>query len=492
MAEATPQPRDWLRISLIVIALVYAFLAGFHTVDDLDLGWQMATARYIFHHHQFPSTTLFNYTVPDHVFIYPPFSGIIFYLVFLAGGYAALSWLHALTCASTIGLLVRDGGKTTAGLAILAVPAIMFRTNLRADLFSVVLFAAMVSGLWQYHNGKRFRLWLLPLSLLLWANLHPGFVFGFGMLGGYILFEACDMFFPERRPAVLARLRKAAPWMIASVLVTLINPWGFGLYEAVLRQGELTAYQTAFVTEWSGVRFNAQALHQALHPRDPVSGDWWFMALGVFTILAFLWKKRIGPAILLAALLCISIQHLRFQAVYAIAVVVLGGAALPHLGEITSSLWARMKGHGGSAYSTQTFGTVSIAGVAAVILLASLAGVRIYDLVSNRYFVAGLPTTLFGPGFSWWFPERATAFLLEQKLPGNVFHDFNVGGYLTWRVGEQYPDFADGRVIPFVDGVIDEQKRIASLPPDSGELREAADRWNLQTMLFSVARFNGL
>ena len=491
MSEGTPRPRDWLCISLTVIALAYAFLAGFHVVDDLDLGWQMATARYTLEHHVFPSTTLFNYTVPGRVFIYPPFSGIVFYLIFLAGGYAALSWVHGLACLATVALIMRDGGKTTAGLAILAVPAIMFRTNLRADLFSVVLFAAMASGLWRYHNGKPFRLWFLPVSLLLWANLHPGFIFGFGMLAGYILFEACDLFFRDRRAAALTRLRQAAPWIIAAVPVTLINPWGLGLYEAVLRQGKLTSYQTAFVTEWSGAHFNAQALQQALDPRDPASGDWWFMAFGVLTIFAFLWKKRFGPAILVAALLCISVQHVRFQAVYATAVVVLGGAALPHLAEIPLGLWARVKEHVGNS-SPRRFATVSLPGLAAVLLLAALATGRIYDLVTNRYFVAGLPMTLFGQGLSWWFPERATAFLLEHKLPGQVFHDFNVGGYLTWRIGEQYPDFADGRVIPFVDGVIDEQKRIASLPPDSAELQRAADRWNLQTMLFSVARFNGL
>src|SRR5262249_12642675 len=162
---------------------------------------------------------------------------------------------HAIACAGTVAFLVVRGGKTTAALAILAVPAIMFRTNLRADLFSVVLFAALLSGLWRYHNGKPFRLWVLPLSLLLWANLHPGFIFGFGTLGGYVLFEACDMIFLERRAVSLARLRKAAPWILASVPVTLLNPWGLRLYEAVLHQGKLTAYQTAFVTEWSGAKF---------------------------------------------------------------------------------------------------------------------------------------------------------------------------------------------------------------------------------------------
>lgn len=492
MPEETPQQREWLRISLMVMALVYAFLAGFHTVDDLDLGWQLATARYIFQHHHFPSTTLFNYTVPGHVFIYPAFSGIVFYLVFLAGGYVALSWLRALACAVTVALVVRDGGKTTAALALLAVPAIMFRTNLRADLFSVLLFAALAGGLWRYHNGKPIRLWILPLSLLLWANLHPGFIFGFGMLGAYVLFETCDMIFLDRRKDALVRLRRAAPWIIAAVPVTLINPWGFGLYEAVLRQGKLTAYQTSFVAEWSGVHFNAQAWHQALDPRDPVSGDWWFMGLGVFTIFAFLRQKRFGPPILVAALLYISIQHLRFQAIYAIAVVVLGGAVLPDLARIPSGLWARFAGRRGDADALAAPGPTSAPAVAALVLLAALATVRIYDLVSNQYFVAGLPTALFGPGLSWWFPERATAFLLEHQLPGNVFHDFNVGGYLTWRIGEQYPDFGDGRVIPFAEGVMDEQKRIASLPPDSAELQKAADRWGLQTMLFSVARFSGL
>ena len=83
----------WLRPALIGIALVYAFLAGLHTVSETDLGWQMATGRYIVQHHQIPSIALFTYTVPGETWIYPPFSGVIFYLLYLIGGYAALSWL---------------------------------------------------------------------------------------------------------------------------------------------------------------------------------------------------------------------------------------------------------------------------------------------------------------------------------------------------------------------------------------------------------------
>src|SRR4029077_11846885 len=185
----------WLRAALLGIAIVYAFLAGLHTVSETDLGWQMATGRYIVQHHQIPSTTLFNYTVPNSTWIYPPFSGVIFYLVYLIGGYVALSLFNALACAATVALAVWRGGRVTAALAILAVPAIAFRTVPRADLFTTVLFAAVLVLFISHYEGHRVRLWLLPLLLLFWVNLHHGFVSGLALLGSYVFSELCDLLF---------------------------------------------------------------------------------------------------------------------------------------------------------------------------------------------------------------------------------------------------------------------------------------------------------
>jgi len=77
----SPPSADWLRISLVAIALAYAFLAGLHTVADFDLGWQLATGRYILQHHLIPSTEVFSYTAHGNPWLYPPFSGVIFYLL---------------------------------------------------------------------------------------------------------------------------------------------------------------------------------------------------------------------------------------------------------------------------------------------------------------------------------------------------------------------------------------------------------------------------
>jgi tetratricopeptide (TPR) repeat protein len=483
---------DWQRLALIAIALLYAFLAGLHTVSETDLGWQMAAGRYIVQHHQIPSTTLFTYTVPNSTWIYPPFSGVFFYLLYLLGGYAALSWLSAFACAATVALTVWRGGRVTAALAILAVPAIAFRTMPRADLFTTVLFAAVLVLLARYYEGQQVRLWLLPVLLLLWVNMHHGFVAGLALMGAYVFSELCDLIFADRRAAAFARLRKAIPWLIASAAATLVNPWGFGIYRALSRQNKVTLPLTEFIGEWSPVHFNSLALRQAFSPRDPASADWWMLALGAIAILVCIWKLRPGPAILLAALLYESIAHVRFQAVFAVLVVVLGGSLLPALAEFFPARQASVAKDKESPPEQFISAPPRALVLIVVILFALLATVRSYDLVSNRYYIESGQLYFFGPGESWWFPERAMDVLEREHLPANLFHAYDMGGFLTFRVGEKYPDFADGRFIPFAGPLFLEQKELSSALPDSAAWQKAADRWNINTIVFSLSRYAGL
>src|SRR5579859_5947155 len=134
---------------------------------------------------------------------------------------------------------------------------------------------------------------------------------------------------------------------------------------------------------------------------------------------------------------------MRYQGLFACLAVPLGGSVLSR---IELPAWVRPQK---KQMGTGIFGSV---GVACLIVLAGmllLVGVRSNDLVSNRYYFSTGQLSLFGPGVSWWFPERASAFLLRERLTGNVFNDYNLGGYLTWRIGPEYPDYLDGRAVPF-------------------------------------------
>ena len=484
---------DWLHICLIVLALGYAFLAGLHTVSDLDLGWQLASGRYVVEHHQIPRVELFSYTAQGKEWIYPPFSGAIFYLLYLAGGYSALSWLNAFACAATVAFLISSGGRFVTALAIVAVPAIAFRTIPRAELFTTVLFAAILAMIWRNYRGKPARLWVLPIIFLLWANLHLGFISGLALLGAAVFFDLCDMLFADRRAPALARLKHLVPWIVASFAATFVNPWGWRLYEAIYRQNKVMQIHSAFIGEWSSVHFGSLAWRQALDAGNPASGDWWLLGAAGLAILVAVWKKNIGPAVVLAAGIYLSIEHIRLQALFAILAVVIGGTLLS---ELVGAIAARGEWDSKTAQNANfvvSSGLVSLRMafmISAIFLI--LVGLRVTDLVTDRYYIDSGQTTLFGAGTSWWYPERATAFLKRESLPGNVFHDYDLGGYLTWRIGPQYPDFVDGRYIPFGYNLFSEQRLLASLGPDTPEWQRAADRWHINTAIFSVARYEGL
>jgi tetratricopeptide (TPR) repeat protein len=484
---------DWVRTALIVLALGYAFLAGLHTVSDLDLGWQLATGRYLVEQHHIPRVELFSYTARGSEWIYPPFSGAIFYLLYLAGGYSALSWLGALACAATVAFLVASGSRVVAALAIVAVPAVAFRTIPRAELFTTVFFAAVLAIVWRHYRGEPARLWVLPPIFFLWANLHLGFISGLGLLGAGVFFELCDLPFANRRASALARLKHFAPWAAASFASTFLNPWGWRIYEAIYRQNQVMQIHSALIGEWTAVHFNSLAWRQMLHPRDPASADWWLLLAAALAILVALGKKQIGPAVLLASGMVLSIEHLRLQTLFALLAVTIGGTllgdALIQLGTRSSEVANTAEPASGVVSAGNLGPRAAVLLVAASVLLSAL---RIGDLVTNRYFLDSGQITEFGAGPSWWYPERAAAFLKREGLPRNVFHDYGLGGYLAWRIGPEYPDFVDGRYIPFGNDLFNEQRLLAANAPDTPDWQQAADRWGINTAIFSVARYAGL
>ena len=125
----------------ILLVLISALCAGLHTVADEDMGWQLATGRYVVQHHQIPRTDVLSFTSAGKPWAYPPFAGILFYLIYSAFGYAGLSWFCALACLAVVAYLARRGDLGSTVLAMLAVQSIAARTAPRADLFSTAFFA---------------------------------------------------------------------------------------------------------------------------------------------------------------------------------------------------------------------------------------------------------------------------------------------------------------------------------------------------------------
>jgi tetratricopeptide (TPR) repeat protein len=465
-------------LAFFVLALVYAFAAGLRTVADFDVGWILAMGRFLVTHHQVPRSEFLSYTASGVPWIYPSFGGALLYLAYAAGGFAALSWINAMASAATVAIAIGRPRLLTCALAIFAVPAIALRCAPRAELFSTLFFAAFLALLWRHRRGEKSYLWLLPPIMVAWVNAHPGFLSGIAILGAYAALELLEFCFASRRAQAASRLRSAAPWMVLTLLATLVNPWGVNVYKEFAAQDKVTALQSVQGSYWSGMHLTAASLAAAFQLRDPDSSYLWLLVIACLVALAALYRRQFGDAVLLAGAAYISVEHLRFQALFAIVVVVVAGEVLT--APIPS--WDTPRARGWALP----------AAVLVSALVAALALLHLADTISNRTYLAGSELSLFCPGLSWWYPQRAAQFIESNALPAQLFNDHNSGGYLTLRLGPGYRDFADGRAIPFGAEILSEQAALVQSPPDSVLWAQEADRRGINTIVLSLARFGAL
>jgi len=360
---------------LSAVALIYALSAGLKTIAEFDLGWQMATGRWIVQHHQIPSTEVFSYTAAGQPWIYPVGAGLLFYGVFLLGGYPVLSWLAAAACAGVVALLLRRGSAVFAALAILAVPLITSRTTPRAEMFTVVLFAATLSLLWQQHESGDARLWLLPVLMAAWVNLHPGFIAGLGLLGAYVMLEALDMLWPAQRSEATGRLRRAWPWLVVTLAATLLNPWGWNVFQVIARQEAAMGAHSQLILEWAPIPLNWVHIRNGLSPRDP--DEFYVLLLVVILAVAIaLMRRQIGATILMCGATFFPIRHMRFIALFGVVVVIVGGAVLT---SFVDTLKHKMGGRR----------VRSMVAIAAVLPLVGLAAKRVTNVITDRTYLSG-------------------------------------------------------------------------------------------------------
>jgi tetratricopeptide (TPR) repeat protein len=468
-----------LLLLLAMFVLAYAVLAGLRTVSDFDLGWQLATGRWILQHHQVPAVDVFSFTAQGKPWLYPVGSCLLLYAGFLLGGYAALSWFGAAACVATVALLLRRGSVATAAIAILAIPRIAARTAPRAEMFTAVLFAAFLSVLWEYFLDGRARLWLLPLGMIVWVNLHLGFVAGLALIGAYIGLELLELLFAgERRDKALLRLRQSWPWLLATVAASVLNPWGWNIYAALVRQNRAMAEHSQWITEWAATRLNWSTASAIFELRTPQGAFWALLAAALLGAILAVFRRQFGVFLLLVGATFLGARHVRLQALFACVVVVLSSWLITSALEDFSDKWndIRLK-------------RILIAGVTA--LLAILAMVRSADLVTNYTYLRGGDLAVFGPGLSWWFPERAFEFMAREGIPRETLSTYNLGGFLIWRLGPRYRDYVDGRAIPFGPAIFERQFRLLSISPDAPEWTREVERYQINSIVLPIARFNG-
>jgi hypothetical protein len=118
------------------------------------------------------------------------------------------------------------------------------RPHIVSWLFSLLWFVALER--WEqwdhplHGNLPRWMPWFFPGSMLLWVNLHGGWLFGIALMGIYTLAAFVESVRAQRNDAFAAirashRARAMAVTWVVSAVATLMNPFGWRLHAHIYR-----------------------------------------------------------------------------------------------------------------------------------------------------------------------------------------------------------------------------------------------------------------
>jgi hypothetical protein len=246
---AVPSVADSIFVALLG-TLVFTPLA-IRLLGDAGIGWHIRTGQQIVATHVVPHVDPFSSSMQGR----PWFAWEWLYDIVVGEldarlGLNGVVWLTALVIAAVFAwmfrlLIVRGTHMLVAlVLLLLALSASTIHFLARPHVFSWLLtlawFWIMDSSEQNYFagRGRRRMLWILPLLMLIWVNVHGGFLLGFVLLGIFWLAGVWNWFQARlgRIEEVLQKIaaRKRAQDLLAvgilSAAASLGNPYGWKLH----------------------------------------------------------------------------------------------------------------------------------------------------------------------------------------------------------------------------------------------------------------------
>ncbi|MFY9903722.1 MAG: hypothetical protein WAK62_01170 [Terriglobales bacterium] len=248
-----PSVRD-----IIFIFLLWSVLVGplsSRPLADADIGWQIRTGQQILATHSLPRTDPYSSTMQGQPwFAWEWLYDVLLGLLHRCCGLNGVAWLCALLTATIFAgllsqLLQRGTSLVLAVLLMLLAEAaamthLYARPHIASWLFSLLWFVVLER--WEewdppdHGTLPHWIPWFFPASMLLWVNLHGGWLFGMALLAIYTFAALVESLRTKKKNPFAAirtshRARAMAVVWITSAVATLVNPYGWRLHVHIYR-----------------------------------------------------------------------------------------------------------------------------------------------------------------------------------------------------------------------------------------------------------------
>ncbi|NQU75650.1 MAG: hypothetical protein HQ546_04945 [Planctomycetes bacterium] len=360
---------------------------------------------------------------------------LLYYLSNSAMGETGLLVFKALLLVGMVSFIALTGRQRGVGwpMALLTSAAMALAgygyIDLRPNLMSL-MFTPLLVWLLYRSRGRPHRIWLAMLAVLIWANVHGGFIFGLGMLW---LWALCQFLPTAVREGVNTAVRRHWPLPAAAMggvlLTAIVNPFGLAnlLHPFVVGRSDVWRR----VSEWrpifcSGIGFGTVKEFFVVVCLSA--------GLSVWQLLARLRTPRRKKAGKCKALTAQQVGTALFDLVLAGIVIAMAVKARRFVPMVFVVLGPFLAGRLEWALRVRRHIVPTAVAAGLVLALAvhmGLGEVRHYRLDNPlRERETFAQRMIF---FSSNFPGDAAEFLAANDITGRVYNDWRWEGYLRWR-----------------------------------------------------------
>ena len=433
---------------LFVIAAACSFYVAIapFLLGHTDLGWHLAAGDLIRSEGRVPDIDPWSFTAGDkHWYNLSWLWDVIESLIFQYGGFTALILVAIFLGAAIAGGLTAICLKNHASpiaTCLAVIPAcILYPTFATPDIFlaaspniATLVFCVVFYGVCL----QRRHLWLAPASMLLWVNMHGGFILGIFVLG---VFGAV---------ALLKRNMDHFKLYLVTALVcvaaTCVNPLGWQVYDGVF--GTIGHFVQRYITEWQPY-FSTVAMPQIVPTCAYIL---------VFCILE-LFNRRGAPAgarILSWCFLLLGLWQRRYLSIFFLFSTV--PVAL-HLGVLLSKFNREAVG--------QHWMTVT--------------GILIFCFLPFLY-LRSVPAA---PALPPIYPEAEVAYIQNNLSRTRLLNHWNYGGFIIFRARGEIPVFVDGRAATaYPDSLLRDYFQLITWEVNAAAWEAALQKYQIDTVLW--------
>jgi hypothetical protein len=417
---------------LLVVLSGFLFFTSLIPLPPNDFWWHLKIGEIIFWDHTIPTTNMFAWTLPaDQPFFYAAWlAELFFYLLYHLGNLELVIAMRTVLIGIAIWFIAaearRRSGSWRIAALVIALLSLMITNNLpvRTQMWAWIPFVTTYLILQRYVEGKISRYWLLaiPVSMIVWVNVHGSFILGLILIGAFFVGEVIRILVKQPEALGWPQIGWIGLTGVLTGLAVLINPRFF----------EIVSYTIDLLTDPPSQKLIEE--WQSPTPQG-LANIVFYISILVFILALAYSKYRLTPTEIILSLgfLWLAWSGQRYVIWYGMVIAPVLARLIKELPIKTPSFtpqknWLNL--------------------ILAIFLLIPVIAVQPWFVenvpLPDTYWQQVLRASPAGPLLSVTTPVFASEYLVYHP-GGDIYNEMGYGSYMVWANQEQKV-FVDPRV----------------------------------------------